>query len=95
MKNFGLDLPLIGQANGPWRQVLPGGQDRQLDRNYFRQAREATYAVSDVMRTLARRGDVPADGPFYRHLDTVVCLHPAIPAGSELDRFEHVERNRV
>lgn len=91
VKNFGLDLPLIGQANGPWRQVLPGGQDRQLDRNYFRQAREATYAVSDVMRTLARRGDVPADGPFYRHLDTVVCLHPAIPAGSELDRFEHVD----
>ena len=43
------------------------------------------------MRTLARRRDVPADGPFYRHLDTVVCLYPAIPAGSELDRFEHVD----
>ena len=57
--------------------MLPDGQERQLDRNYFRQAREATYAISDVMRALARRGDVPADGPFYRHLDTVVCLHPA------------------
>ena len=42
VKNFALDLPLIGQANGPWRQVLPGGQHRQLDRNYFRQALEAT-----------------------------------------------------
>jgi Nuclease-related domain len=91
VKNLGLDLPLIGQANGPWRQVLPDGQDRQLDRNYFRQASEATFAVSDVMRTLARRGDVPADGPFYRHLDTVICLHPAIPAGSKLGQFEHVD----
>ena len=90
LKNLSPDLPLIGSANGPWRQVLPGGQGRQLDRNYFRQAREATYAVSDVMRALAMRGDVPADGPFYRHLDTVVCLHPGIPAGSNLDRFEHV-----
>jgi NACHT domain-containing protein len=43
-----------------------------------------------VMRALARRGDVPDDGPFYRHVDTVVCLHPGIPAGSRLDRFEHV-----
>jgi hypothetical protein len=90
LKNLARDLPLIGSANGPWRQVLPGGQERQLDRNYFRQAREATYAVSDVMRALARRGDVPDDGPFYRHVDTVVCLHAGIPAGSKLDRFEHV-----
>jgi hypothetical protein len=84
------DLPVIGQANGPWRQVLPGGQQRQLDRNSFRQAREATYAISDVMRTLARRGEVPDDSPFYRRVDTVVCMYPGIPAGSELDRFEHV-----
>jgi hypothetical protein len=90
VKNLDPDLPLIGQANGPWRQVLPGGQQRHLDRNYFRQAREATFAISDVMRTLARRGDVPADGQFYRHVDTVVCLHPDIPAKSKLDRFEHV-----
>jgi hypothetical protein len=90
LKNLAHDLPLIGSANGPWRQLLPGGQERQLDRNYFRQAREATYAVSDVMRALARRGDVPDDGPFYRHVDTVVCLLAGIPAGSELDRFEHV-----
>ncbi len=43
VKNFALDLPLIGSANGPWRQVLPDGE-RQVDRNYFRQALEATYA---------------------------------------------------
>lgn len=90
VKNLDLNLPLIGQANGPWCQVLPDGQERQLDRNYFRQAIETTYAVSDVMRTLARRGDVPADGQFYRHVDTVVCLYPDIPARSNLDRFEHV-----
>jgi hypothetical protein len=90
VKNPDPDLPLIGQANGRWRQVLPDGQERQLDRNYFWQAREATFAVSDVMRTLANRGDLPADGRFYRHVDTVVCLHPDIPARSKLDRFEHV-----
>jgi hypothetical protein len=56
VKNFAFDLPLIGSANGPWRQVLPDGRERQLDRNYFRQAREATYAVSDVMRALAAHG---------------------------------------
>jgi hypothetical protein len=90
VKNLDLDLPLIGQANGPWRQVLPNGQERQLDRNYFRQAKEATYAVSDAMRKLARRGEVPADGPFPKRVDTVVCLYPDIPARSHLDRFEHV-----
>jgi hypothetical protein len=90
VKNLDLNLPLIGQANGPWRQVLSGGQERRLDRNCFRQALEATFAVSDVMRTLARRGGVPADGPFYRHVDTVVCLYPDIPARSKFDRFEHV-----
>jgi hypothetical protein len=90
VKNFARDLPLIGTANGPWRQVLPNGTERQSDRNYFWQAREATLAVSDVMRTLARRGHVPADGPFYRHVDTVICMYPGIPAGSKLDRFEHV-----
>jgi hypothetical protein len=90
VKNLAPDLALIGSANGPWRQVLPGGQERQVDRNYFRQAREATCAISDVMRALARRGDVPDDGPFYRRVDTVVCLSPDIPAGSKLDRFEHV-----
>jgi hypothetical protein len=90
VKNLDPDLPLIGQVNGPWRQVLPDGHERQLDRNYFWQAREATFAVSDVMRALARRGDVPGDGPFYRHVDTVICLHPDIPAGSKFGRFEHV-----
>ena len=79
VKNFALDLPLIGAVNGPWRQVLPDGQQRQLGRNPFRQALEATHAISDVMRALALRGEVPGDAPFYQHLDTVVCLCPAHP----------------
>jgi nuclease-like protein len=90
VKNLDPGLPLIGQANGPWRQVLPGGGERPLDRNYFWQAREATFAVSDVMRAVARRGEAPDDIPFYRHLDSVLCLYPDVPAGSELGRFEHV-----
>ncbi len=44
------------------------------------------------MRDLATGGDVSADGSFYRHVDTVVCLHPGMPAGSKLDRFVHARR---
>ena len=91
VKNFALDLPLIGAVNGPWRQVLPDGQQRQLGRNPFRQALGATHAISDVMRALALRGEVPGDAPFYQYLDTVICLCPRIPAGSELGRSKYVD----
>jgi hypothetical protein len=91
LKALNSDLPVVGAVNGPWEQILPDGQRRMLDRNPYRQASDGTYAVSDVIRGLARRGQVPDAAPFYKHIDTVVCVYPVIPRGSQLARYAHVD----
>jgi hypothetical protein len=77
-------LPLIATPHGPWRQELPDGGVRDLDRNFYDQAIQQTYGLSDTLAELAAKGLVP--GPqrnrFYRHIDTVVCVNPCIPTGS-------------
>jgi Nuclease-related domain len=91
LKALNQDLPVIGPVNGPWKQLLPDGQQRMLERNPYRQAREGIYAISDVIRDLARRGQVPGGAAFYKHIDTVVCVYPVIPGGSQLAPYAHVE----
>ncbi|OBH60567.1 hypothetical protein A5687_19145 [Mycobacterium mantenii] len=85
-------LPVIAPVNGFWRQRLPDGTERQLERNFYDQAIQQTYGLSDVMAELANTGLVP--GPqrnkFAKHIDTVVCIDPRIPSGSSLDRHAYV-----
>jgi hypothetical protein len=59
LKTVDQSLPLIGGINGPWTQELPGGKRRSFERNFYRQAHEATFAISDDMHELARLGEVP------------------------------------
>jgi hypothetical protein len=91
LKNLDLSKPVVGRVNGRWRQRLDADRERVLERNYFTQALEATYAVSDVMRRVAGRGEAPEDGPFYRHIDTLLCLYPHPAAGSSIDRHDRVK----
>ncbi|MEU8220794.1 nuclease-related domain-containing protein [Micromonospora taraxaci] len=92
LKTANPGLPLIGTANGPWEQQLPDGKRRSLDRNYYRQALSATYAISDDMQDLARDGEVPRPtGKFYTDIHTVLCVLPGIPAESQLQRYSHVD----
>jgi hypothetical protein len=88
----GLRLPVIGSANGLWRQIAPSGKDRELGTNPGRQAKEITYALSDEIRCFARKVRVPRlpKDEFYRAVDTVVCVFPEIPDGSQIDRHPHV-----
>ena len=85
-------LPLIATPNGPWRQQLPDGTVRELDRNFYDQAVQQTYGLSDTLADLAAKGLVP--GPqrdkFFHHIDTVVCVDPRIPAGSTTPRHRNV-----
>jgi hypothetical protein len=91
LKTVDQSLPLIGGINGPWAQDLPGGQRRSLERNFYRQAHEATYAISDDMHQLARLGEAPrVSGKYYSRFDTVVCVNPDIPVGSRLAPYRHV-----
>lgn len=90
LKVFDQSRPLVGGPNGPWKQVLPDGTERDLDGNPYRQAQEATFAISDVRRALARQGRVPKADRFYRHIDTVVCIYPAVPRGSQLGSHAYV-----
>ena len=92
LKTVDQSLPLIGGINGPWTQELPGGKRRSLERNFYRQAHEATFAISDDMHALARLGEVPRiRGKYYGQFDTVVCVNPDIPVGSGLDPYRHVD----
>jgi hypothetical protein len=88
----GLRLPVIGSANGLWRQIAPSGEDRELGTNPVRQAKEITFVLSDEIRRFARKVSVLRlpKGEFYRAVDTVVCVFPEIPDGSQIDRHPHV-----
>jgi hypothetical protein len=87
------ELPLIATPNGPWRQLLPDGTDRLLDdRNFYDQAIQQTYGLSDTLAKYADRGVVPGSqhDKFYKHIDTVVCVSPHIPDGSRTPRHRKV-----
>jgi hypothetical protein len=83
---------VIGSANGHWELILPSGEHRPLDSNAGRQAKEGTFALSDELKAFARKASVPAPqrNRFYRGIDTVVCIFPEIPEGSEIDAHSHV-----
>jgi hypothetical protein len=84
--------PLIATVNGPWRRALPNGRHIKLPGNAYRQAHNATYALSDSLHEFASTADVPAapKGTFVKSIDTVVCVYPKIPRGSRIDRYEYV-----
>ncbi|MHC6214752.1 NERD domain-containing protein [Rhodococcus ruber] len=92
LKSLDPTLPLIGTTNGFWSQQRPDGTQRLMDRNFYTQAREQTFGLSDAMAVLAKKGHVP--GPqhnrFFKHIDTVVCVDPTIPPGSTLQKFSNV-----
>lgn len=84
--------PLWGGANGPWEQVRPGGVVHRIEPNPYHQARSGTYAIKDTAAKLIRSGRASAvGGEFYKHIDTVVCIDPAVPASSQLEACTHVE----
>jgi hypothetical protein len=85
-------FPIIGGVNGPWLKRLPDSPPEPLGRNYYAQARDATYAVADEMRSLAKAGKVPAPSnrQFYTDIDTVICISPGVPSGSELEPHKYV-----
>ena len=94
LKSLDADLPLTATVNGPWQHILPDGTRRAIgDRNFYIQAKEQTYGLSDCMTALAKNQRVP--GPvkksFFRQIDTVVAIGPRIPAGSQLQKFDYVE----
>jgi hypothetical protein len=86
--------PVIGGPNGRWREILPDGNERDLDaQNPYRQAQEGTYAVSDDMRALATREPAMADPErkqFYKRIDTVICVYPSVATGSAFEPYAHV-----
>jgi energy-coupling factor transporter ATP-binding protein EcfA2 len=90
LKSLSQSLPLLAKANGPWRQVRPDGSTIDLEKNAFEQAKQATYSLSDRMRRLALAGSVRNASPFYKHIDTVVCVQPAIPPDSEIEVYPFV-----
>ena len=91
IKDLRRDYPVRGDLNGPWVQILPGGTERLLEKNGGRQALNGTYAISDAMRDLARKGIVEGrEVDFKRHIDTIVGMWEIIPDGSDIKPPPHV-----
>ncbi|WP_419847288.1 hypothetical protein [Candidatus Poriferisocius sp.] len=90
IKGFNANYPVRGHVNGLWVQILADGTERQIT-NGSSQAIRGTYAISDAMRDLARKGGVAAvDNNFSSYIDTIVGLWEAIPEGSEIEPRAHV-----
>ncbi len=90
IKGFNANCPVRGHVNGLWVQILADGTERQIT-NGSSQAIRGTYAISDAMRDLARKGGVAAvDNNFSSYIDTIVGLWEAIPEGSEIEPRAHV-----
>lgn len=92
LKSLTPTLPLVGTPNGFWSQRLPDGSERKMDRNFYTQARDQTYGISDAMDALAKKGRVPSPrhDRFFKHIDTVVCIDPRIPPGSTVQKLKNV-----
>ena len=90
LKNYSTSLPLTGGVNGRWRQTLLDGTQRELDGNPISQVKGCAFSLSDDMRDLAAAGEVPEEKPFFKGIDTLVCLYPVIPPGSAIERADHV-----
>jgi hypothetical protein len=78
--------PVIGGVDGEWEQLLPDGARRKVG-NGGRQAKAATYVLSDTLRSFAEKSSVPSPsrGGFSRDIDTVLCMYPVIPEGSNIE----------
>ncbi len=84
IKGLRPDWPVRGGLNGSWVQIRPDGTERPLSTNCGRQALDGTFAISDAMRDLARRGVVRGrDVDFKQHIDTIVGMWEIIPPGSD------------
>ena len=91
IKGLRPDYPVRAGVNGLWVQIVPGGAQRPLETNCGRQALEGTFAISDAMRDLARRGVVTeAEDGFKRHIDSIVGMWETIPDGSDIKPPRHV-----
>ena len=91
VKGFRPDWPVRARPNGLWVQVRPDGTERSLETNCGRQALGGTYAISNAMRGLVRRGAVSAlEDPFYCHIDTIVGMWEIIPPGSDIEALQYV-----
>jgi hypothetical protein len=87
LKNY--TAPVIGKVNGPWTLALPGGRTKRLEnKNPYRQALDAKYAVSDAMREFAAsNASIPqpdSGEQFYKSFESVVCIFPQLLPGSSI-----------
>ena len=91
LKTLDANRPILGPANGPWRQALPGGGVKEWSGNAHQQALRGTYAISDDVHRLMNAGRLAKrPGKFATMIDTVLCLANGIPPGSSIDRRRHV-----
>ncbi len=88
LKSF--TIPVFGQVNGPWElKSRDGNLVKSLgERNPYRQALDAKYAISDEMHNLlAGHPDLPKPAGNRKYVSTIeslVCIFPEIPQGSNL-----------
>ncbi|MGC4939313.1 NERD domain-containing protein [Kribbella sp. DT2] len=89
LKSHSQARPLLGALNGKWQQVRSDGSVKDLGGNYYAQARDTKFAISDSMREAANQRSLPQMDRFFTGLDCVLCIDPAVPHGSKIDPDTH------
>jgi hypothetical protein len=78
--------PLIGGENGSWKAKQADGSWQEIQgQNPYAQAVRQRFALSDELRRFAEKTVGAPRAPrkeFYCWFDSVVCIFPALAAGS-------------
>lgn len=84
LKNY--NAPVFGDINGPWVQKMSDGSCKKLgDQNPYDQGRNAKYSIIDEMNKL-RNNNPELPAPDLSNVESVVCIFPQIPTGSQLPK---------
>jgi DNA replication protein DnaC len=78
---------ISGNTNGYWLQHLPDGTSKEIGNPYL-QALQCKFALSDEVKKLLVKDSsipkLPGNREFFREIESVVCIYPRVPEGSEV-----------
>jgi len=78
---------ISGGTNGFWCKHLPDGSSKEISNPYW-QAMQCRIALSDEVRIFLQKNShipkLPGNREFYRYIESVVCVYPKLPAGSDV-----------
>ncbi len=81
------NYPISGGTNGFWLQHFPDRSPKEIG-NPYQQALACKFALSDTVNRLLEKDStipkLPENRKFYHEIESVVCVYPKVPEGSDI-----------